>query len=75
VTDAFTPPLIARGAGDLVTVSSGIAFLRFPLMPSYAASKAGVQAYTEALRAQLAPAGITVAELVPRQLRPPTTSR
>ena len=65
VTDAFTPHLIARGAGDLVTVSSGIAFLPFPLMPGYAASKAGVHAYTEALRAQLAPSGITVTELVP----------
>ncbi len=65
VTDAFTPHPIARGAGDLVTASSGIAFLPFPLMPSYPASKAGVHTYTEALRAQLAPAGITVTELVP----------
>lgn len=44
MTDAFTPHLIARGAGDLVTVSSVIAFLPFPLMPNYAASKAGVHA-------------------------------
>ncbi len=51
MTEAFTPHLIARGAGDLVTVSSGIAFLPFPLMPSYA----GVHAYTEAVRAQFAP--------------------
>ncbi|PJJ72979.1 short-subunit dehydrogenase involved in D-alanine esterification of teichoic acids [Diaminobutyricimonas aerilata] len=65
VTDAFTPHLIARGAGALVTVSSGIAFLPFPLMASYAASKAGVHAYTEALRAQLAGTGVEVVELVP----------
>ncbi len=65
VTHAFTPHLIARGAGDLVTVSSGIAFLPLPLMPSYAASKAGMHASTEALRAKLAPAGVTVTELVP----------
>lgn len=65
VVDAFTPHLIARGAGTVVTVSSGIAFLPFPPMPTYAASKAGVHAYTEALRAQLAGTGVEVTELVP----------
>jgi uncharacterized oxidoreductase len=63
--DAFTPHLIARGSGTILTVSSGIAFLPFPLMPTYGASKAGVHAYTESLRAQLAGTGIEVAELVP----------
>jgi uncharacterized oxidoreductase len=65
VVDAFTPHLLARGAGTIVTVSSGIAFLPFPLMPTYGASKAGVHAYTESLRAQLAGTGIEVVELVP----------
>jgi short-subunit dehydrogenase involved in D-alanine esterification of teichoic acids len=65
VVDAFTPHLIARGSATIVTVSSGIAFLPFPLMASYGASKAGVHAYTEALRAQLAGTGVEVAELVP----------
>ena len=65
VVDAFTPHLIARGNGTIVTVTSGIAFLPFPLMPSYGASKAGVHAYTESLRAQLAGTGVEVTELVP----------
>jgi uncharacterized oxidoreductase len=65
VVDAFTPHLVGRGAGTIVTVSSGIAFLPFPPMPTYAASKAGVHAYTEALRAQLAGTGVEVTELVP----------
>jgi uncharacterized oxidoreductase len=65
VVDAFTPHLVGRGAGTIITVSSGIAFLPFPLMPTYAASKAGVHAYTEALRTQLAGAGVAVTELVP----------
>jgi short-subunit dehydrogenase involved in D-alanine esterification of teichoic acids len=63
--DAFTPHLLGRGGGEIVTVSSGIAFLPFPLMPSYGASKAGVHAYTESLRAQLAGTGVRVTELVP----------
>jgi uncharacterized oxidoreductase len=65
VIDAFTPHLIARGAGAIITVSSGIGFLPFPLMPTYAASKAGVHAYSEALRAQLDGTGVEVSELVP----------
>jgi short-subunit dehydrogenase involved in D-alanine esterification of teichoic acids len=65
VIDAFTPHLLARGAGTIVTVTSGIGFLPFPLMPTYAASKAGVHAYSEALRAQLAGTGVEVTELVP----------
>lgn len=63
--DAFTPHLITRGRADVITVSSGIGFLPFPLMPAYGASKAGVHAYTEALRPQLAGTGVTVTELVP----------
>jgi short-subunit dehydrogenase involved in D-alanine esterification of teichoic acids len=65
VIDAFTPHLIGRGAGAIITVSSGIGFLPFPVMPTYAASKAGVHAYSEALRAQLDGTGIEVSELVP----------
>jgi uncharacterized oxidoreductase len=65
VIDAFTPHLIARGSGAILTVSSGIAFLPFPLMATYGASKAGVHSYTESLRAHLAGTGVEVAELVP----------
>lgn len=65
VIDAFTPHLLRQGRSDIITVTSGIAFLPFPLMPTYAASKAGVHAYTESLRAQLAGTGVEVTELVP----------
>lgn len=65
VIDAFTPHLIERGAGTIITVTSGIAFLPFPPMPTYGASKAAIHAYSEALRAQLDGTGIEVVELVP----------
>lgn len=65
VIDAFTPHLIGRGSGDIVTVTSGIGFLPFPLMATYGASKAGVHAYTESLRAHLAGTGVEVTELIP----------
>ena len=65
VIDAFTEHLVARGSGTIITVTSGIGFLPFPVMPTYAASKAGVHAYSEALRAQLDGTGVEVSELVP----------
>jgi short-subunit dehydrogenase involved in D-alanine esterification of teichoic acids len=65
VIDAFTRHLVDRAAGDIITVSSGIGFMPFPLMPTYGASKAGVHSYTESLRAHLAGTGVTVTELVP----------
>lgn len=65
VIDAFTPHLIARGAGTIITVTSGIAFLPFPPLATYAASKAAVHAYSEALRAHLDGTGVEVCELVP----------
>ncbi|WP_305788294.1 SDR family oxidoreductase [Symbioplanes lichenis] len=65
VVDAFTPHFLARRAGTFMTVSSGIGFLPFPITPTYAASKAAVHAYSEALRAQLAGTGVDVTELVP----------
>ncbi len=33
VIDAFTPHLLQRGGGNIITVTSGIGFLPFPLMP------------------------------------------
>lgn len=71
VLDAFTPHLVRRGSGDLVTVTSGIAFMPFPPMPTYGASKAGVHAYSEALRAQLAGTGVGVTEIVPPAVTTP----
>jgi short-subunit dehydrogenase involved in D-alanine esterification of teichoic acids len=75
VIDAFTPHLLARGSGTILTVSSGIAFLPFPLMASYGASKAGVHSYTESLRAHLAGTGIEVAELVPPAVATPAMAK
>ena len=73
--DAFTPHLIGRGAGTIITVSSGIAFLPFPLMATYGATKAAVQSYTESLRAHLAGTGVEVAELVPPAVATPAMAK
>jgi short-subunit dehydrogenase involved in D-alanine esterification of teichoic acids len=65
VIDGFTPHLIGHGHGDIITVSSGIGFLPFPLMATYGASKAAVHSYSESLRAHLAGTGVGVTELIP----------
>jgi short-subunit dehydrogenase involved in D-alanine esterification of teichoic acids len=44
VVDAFTPHLLARGEGTIITVSSGMAFLPFPPMPAHGATRAAVHA-------------------------------
>jgi uncharacterized oxidoreductase len=75
VIAAFTPHLIARGSGTILTVSSGIGFLPFPLMPTYGATKAGVHSYTESLRAQLEGTGVEVAELVPPAVATPAMAK
>src|SRR5438067_2348008 len=74
VIDAFTPHLLERGSGTIITVSSGIGFLPFPVMATYGASKAAVHAYSEALRAQLTGTGVEVVELVPPAVATPVGS-
>jgi len=65
MVQAFLPQLKARPDALIVNVSSGLAFVPFPLSPVYSAAKAGVHAYTRALRAQLTRSRIRVVELAP----------
>ena len=67
--EPLLPAMIARGAGQLVVISSTAGLRGLPYSPGYSASKAGVRAYGEALRALLGPAGIAVSVVVPRLLR------
>ncbi len=48
-----------------MNVSSGLAFVPFPLSPVYSAAKAGLHAYTQCLRVQLKGSSVTVVELAP----------
>lgn len=62
---AFLPHLTAQPAASFVTVSSGLAYVPLPATPTYSATKAGIHAFTEAMRVQLADTGVRVIELVP----------
>jgi uncharacterized oxidoreductase len=60
----FLPHLKKQRQAAIVNVSSGIAFMPFPISPVYSASKSGIRAYTQALRVQLKNTRIKVMELV-----------
>jgi uncharacterized oxidoreductase len=61
----FLPHLLSRPEAMIVNVTSGLAFVPFPAAPIYSAAKAGLHAYTRALRAQLSNSSVSVIELAP----------
>jgi uncharacterized oxidoreductase len=65
MVQAFLPLLLKQKDSLIVNVSSGLAFIPFPAAPMYSASKAGLHAYTQCLRAQLADTCVSVVELAP----------
>lgn len=60
--DAFLPHLLGRPSATVMTVSSGLAFVPLTATPTYSATKAGVHAYTQALRQQLVGSSVEVLE-------------
>lgn len=67
----FFPQLKAQPASAIVNVSSGLAFVPFPISPIYSATKAGLHAFTKALRVQLKNTNIRVFELAPPSTQTP----
>src|SRR5205807_10160546 len=65
LTRALLPQMIARKRGAILNVSSSAGFLPIPGMNVYAASKAYVNSFSEALRAEVRDAGVTVTALCP----------
>jgi short-subunit dehydrogenase len=65
LTRALLPPMLARRRGKIVLVASTASFLPCPNMAVYAASKAYVRSFGEALGQELAGSGIDVNVLCP----------
>lgn len=61
----FLPHLIKQKSAAIVNVSSGIALMSYSAAPIYSATKAGVRAYTQALRLQLQDTQVKVFEMIP----------
>ncbi|MGK9167029.1 SDR family NAD(P)-dependent oxidoreductase [Inquilinus limosus] len=71
--DPIRPRMAARGAGQIALMSSLAGFRGFPRMGAYAASKAAVRIYGEAIRAELRPRGVRVSVICPGFVRTPMT--
>jgi NADP-dependent 3-hydroxy acid dehydrogenase YdfG len=65
VTRAILPQMVERNRGDIVNMSSISAIRLVPDMAAYTASKAGIRAFTDILRADLAETAIRVTEILP----------
>lgn len=65
---AFLPAMVARGEGAVINVASMAAFMPMPYMAVYAASKAFVLSFSQALWAEYRQRGIQVVALCPGQV-------
>ena len=65
LTRVFLPGMVERGRGRIVNVASNAAFQPVPFMNVYAASKAYVLSFTEALATELRGSGVRVQALCP----------
>lgn len=65
LTRALTPPMVERGRGSVLLVSSMAGNQPIPYFAPYAATKAAITSLGESLHYELKPAGITVSVLAP----------
>ena len=71
----LVPAMAARGRGRIALIASLAAYRGLPYSPGYCASKAGLRAYGEALRALAEPHGIGVTVVCPGFFASPMTDR
>ena len=69
LTRRLLPKMMARKRGAILNVSSSAGFLPMPGLAVYAATKAYVNSFTEALRAELCGSGVSVTALCPGPVR------
>ncbi|MGH7836685.1 MAG: SDR family NAD(P)-dependent oxidoreductase, partial [Candidatus Binataceae bacterium] len=71
---AFLPGLRKAAPSALMVISSGYALAPATRAPLYSAAKAGLRAFTKALRRQLASTGILVTEVAPPAVDTPSVA-
>ena len=69
LTQALLPHLLARGAGQLVMISSVAGKAGVPLRTAYCAAKHGLVGYADALRSEIAGQGVQVLVVAPGSVR------
>ena len=69
LTRSLLPPMIERKRGAILNVSSSASFLPIPKFAVYAATKAYVTSFSDALRSELRGSGVSVTALCPGPVR------
>lgn len=65
ITGAFLPEMVLRGTGAVLNVGSVAGFQPIPLNATYAATKAFVNSFSEAVHSELADTGVSCTVLCP----------
>jgi short-subunit dehydrogenase len=65
LTHRVAPAMVAKGRGGILMISSGFGLTVLPGFAAYAATKHFVSGLSEALRMELAPAGVVVTQVCP----------
>lgn len=65
LTHAALGPMLHRGTGDIINVSSVASFAPDAVAPTYAASKAWVTSFSQGLREQVSGSGVRIMALAP----------
>jgi short-subunit dehydrogenase len=71
---AVIPDMIERGSGQLVAISSLAGFRGLPKSAAYSASKAGMTAFFESVRLDVADKGVSVTIIQPGFIKTPLTA-
>lgn len=74
LTHALLPWLTAQPEAAIVTVGSTFGSLPFPGFAAYSAAKAGLRAFSQALRRELADTSVAVIHVAPRAIDTPLNS-
>ncbi len=69
----FVPPMVERGSGHVVNLSSVAGFFATPALSAYNATKFAVLGLSRSLRIELAPHGIGVTAICPGVINTPIT--
>jgi short-subunit dehydrogenase len=69
LTGHFLPPMVERGEGAVINIASVAAFQPLPGSATYAATKAFVLSFSEAIRTEVRGSGVTVTAVCPGPVR------
>jgi short-subunit dehydrogenase len=69
LTQAVLPQMKVRASGQIVNVGSVFGSIPFAHFVTYSAAKAGLKAFSEALRREVADTGIQITHVAPRAVR------